>query len=162
LSIKCFELLKGNGISSLIRSELLLITFFVFFVSSNNDCSTETKVVLQCNLAILDLTFIGHATHLPAELSTLSQAGGSKRMTLRDQTTAWVHNDSTSISEITLIDGFTSLTDWAEAQSFIGHKLICRKAVMKLTDLDIIRGDSSGLIDSLGTSFGHIGTDELD
>jgi hypothetical protein len=66
------HLLENFWVGSLASSEILLITLLVFLVCSDDNCSTEAKIVLKGNLAVLDLALVGHAADLPAEFSTLS------------------------------------------------------------------------------------------
>lgn len=42
------------------------------FVQSDDDCSTETDVVLKCKFAIGHLSLVRLASKLPRKLSTLS------------------------------------------------------------------------------------------
>ncbi len=54
-------------------------------------------------------------TYLPANLSALSETSSTERVTLRDQTTARVNDVFATVSELSLIDEFASLTRRTQA-----------------------------------------------
>jgi hypothetical protein len=115
----------------------------VFFIDGDNAGSSQAEVVLQSVFKVGNLSLAGNSSQLPREFSSLGESSGSKRMSFAGQTSRWVHNNSSSVSIISLIDELSSLSLLAEAKSFVGDKFVRTEAIMKFDDSNITRLNTS-------------------
>jgi hypothetical protein len=83
-------------------------------------------------------------------------------MALRDKTTTRVDYTLSTIGEIVVIDSFSSFTDFAKTNSFIGAELVCRETVMEFNNLHIFRSKTGFLVNGVGTCFSHFRTYKVD
>jgi hypothetical protein len=139
-----------------------LVAGLVLLISSDYAGTTQTKVVLESDLTVLDLTLVRHASHLPAKLCTLGEACSSKGMSLRDKPATWIHYAFTFISKIISVYGLTSLAHWTKSKGFVSNELICGKAIVKLANIHVLRCYSSVFIDYFSCCLGHIEANKLD
>jgi len=139
----------------------LCICICVFLVSSDNNSTTQAKIVLQCNLCILDLSLLCQSTQLPAQLSTLSQASGAERMTLGDEAAGGIDDPFATICVVSSVDQLTCFSLLAQSQGLVGDELVCREAIVQLDHLHIVWRDACLLVDVLGGLFGHVVANHL-
>ena len=93
--------------------------------------------MLNTDLGSVYLTLLSHATELPAELSALGHACGSKWVALGDQATAWIHDASAAVGELIAIDSLAGLALWAKAERLVRDELVGTETVMQLNDVDV-------------------------
>lgn len=82
----------------------------VLLVDAHNAGSSESQVVLQGVFEIGDLSLASDASQLPAELSALGKACSSEGVSLADETARWIHDNSTAVGIVALIDEFSSFS----------------------------------------------------
>mmetsp|Transcript_14488 Transcript_14488/g.16003 ORF Transcript_14488/g.16003 Transcript_14488/m.16003 type:complete len:305 (-) Transcript_14488:482-1396(-) len=146
---------KQLGITGLVSADS---TRFVIVLLINRDhtSSTKAEVVLKGDLSIGHLSFLGHTSQLPDQFRALSQAGGTERMPLGNQTTRWVHHILASICVVTSIDEFACFTLSAKSETFVSNQLVGSEAIVQFNNLDVIGGNSCLGIALISSSFCHI------
>jgi hypothetical protein len=86
--------------------------------------------VLKAVFDIFNLAFLGHSSELPAEFSALSESSSTEGMSLGDEATTRVNNNTSSVSEFVVIDGRSGSTGRAETESLVSAELVSRETVM--------------------------------
>lgn len=94
--------------------------------------------MLESELRSLDLSLVCTSLQLPAELSALSEASCSQRMTFGDESATRIDDDLATVSEVASINGSAGVTLWTQFQGLIGAKLVRREAVVQFHDVEIL------------------------
>ena len=129
--------LKNVWIAALLWSNSTRCLWSILFIDSDHTSASKAKVVLNTDLGSVNLALLSHASELPAELSALGHACGSKWVALGDQATAWIHDASAAVGELIAIDSLAGLALWAEAERLIRDELVSAEAVVQLYDVDV-------------------------
>merc|ERR1719276_776736 len=101
------------------------------FVRCNNNSRSKSNIVLNSEVAVLDLSFVSFSSQLPAELRALRQTSRSKRMPLGDQTTGRIDDNSTAVGVVTGVNELASFAFFAELESFVSDQLVRREAIVE-------------------------------
>jgi len=86
-------------------------------------------------------------------------------MSFRDETSGWIDNGLSTVSEIPSFNGLSCCTNRAESDSLISAKLIGTKTVMKFDNIEVVSSlfkfNTNLLINFLCAPLGHIPADEV-
>merc|ERR1719276_136873 len=74
------------------------------FVRCNNNSRSKSNIVLNGEVAVLDLSFVSFSSQLPAELCALRQTSRAKWMTLGDQAAGRINDNSATVGVVTGVD----------------------------------------------------------
>jgi len=125
-----FKFLEYIGISSLVSAREAGGSRSHASVHSHDTGASESEVVLEAVLDVVNLAFLGHSSELPAEFSALSETSGTEGMSLGDKAATGVDHDTSSISKFVVIDGGASSSSGAKADSLIGAELVSGETIM--------------------------------
>merc|ERR1719276_668622 len=89
------------------------------FVRCNNNSRSKSNIVLNGEVAVLDLSFVGFSSQLPAELCALRQTSRSKRMALGNKPTGWIDDNSTAVGVVASVDELARFAFIAELKRFV-------------------------------------------
>src|SRR5277367_5298057 len=92
--------------------------------------------MLQGHGGTLDQTVVSPTPKMPHQLGTLCNTRSAKWMTFRNEPARRVDDHLPSISDISLPHHLMSFAMWRQTHSIDGDHLICRKAVVQLTNFD--------------------------
>jgi hypothetical protein len=101
-------------------------------------CGVSTDVVRESDLSVRNLPFIRVTPEMVGKFDNLGGASCSDRMTFGFQPTAWVDRDGAIKRGLPLLSGWTTLSIRKESKRFCGKYFGPSKAIMYLTEIDIL------------------------
>ena len=109
-----------------------------------------TAVFSQADLGVRDLPFTRLAPELPEYFADLGHSGCADRMSLGQETAAWIDRAATTKLGHAIVNEFPALARLAQTQFLIHQQFGWRGRVVGLDHLDIIRPKPSLLVRLVG------------
>ena len=143
-------------------TDICVLLAICTFVHGNNNCASETEVVLQSGVDVLHETaVVGPPSKLPCQFTALSQPSGSQWVALGDQASRWVDDDLATVGNVPVPHHMVGLALIAETKSFKGDKFIRAEAVVHFANFDVFGVDAGFGQRGLSSTLSHIISDQV-